>query len=134
MFSKTLVEELHFQNSQVDPDVWIRPTVRDDGFEYFEMILVYVEDILCVSEHPDTIMDFFGKFYLIKDGDTSPPKIYLGANIGKFQNPNGKEVWEMSAEDYCVISVKNVETMLQEVGYDGINRTNRQYTAAMNPN
>ena len=32
MFLKTLVEELHFQNSQADPDVYIRPAVRDDGF------------------------------------------------------------------------------------------------------
>ena len=83
MFLKTLVEEMHFQNSQADPDVWIWPAVCDDVFEYYEMILVYVDDILCISEHPDTIIDIIGKFYLIKDGDTGPPKIYLGANIGK---------------------------------------------------
>ena len=40
----------------------------------------------------------------------------------------------MSAEDYFVQAVKNVETMLQEDGYDELNWTNRQYTAAMNPN
>ena len=91
-FSKTLVNELHFQKSQADPEVWIRPAVRDDGFEYYKMILVYVDDILCVSEHLDTIMDLNGEFYLIKDGDTDPPKIYLGANIGKVQTPTGKEV------------------------------------------
>ena len=62
------------------------------------MILVYVDDILCVSEHPDTIIDLIGKLYLIKDGDTGPPKIYLSANIGKVQNPTGKEVWVLSDE------------------------------------
>ena len=54
------------------------------------MILVYVDDILCVSEHPDTIIYLIGKLYLIKDGDTGPPKIYLGANIGKVQTPTSK--------------------------------------------
>ena len=93
--------------------------MRNDGFEYYKMILVYVDDILCVSEHPDTIMDLIGEFYLIKDGETGTPKIYLGANIGEFQTPTSKEVWEMSAEDYCVQALKNVETMLQEDGYDG---------------
>ena len=83
MFLKNLVEELHFQNSQADPDVYIWPAVRDGGFEYYEMIMVYVDDILCVSEHPDTIMYLIGKLYLIKDGETGPPNIYLGANIGK---------------------------------------------------
>ena len=75
--------------------------------------MVYVDDILCVSEHPDTIMDLIGEFYLIKDGETGPPNIYLGANIGKVQTPTGKEVWAMSAEDNFLQGVKDVETMLQ---------------------
>ena len=98
MFLKSLVEELHFQNSQADPDVWIRPAAHDDGFKYYEMIMVYVDDILCVSEHPGMITDLIGKFYLIQNCDTGPPKIYLGANIGKVQNPTGKEVWVLSDE------------------------------------
>ena len=98
------------------------------------MILVYVDDILCVSENPDTIMDLIGKFYLIKVGETGPQKIYPGANIGKVKTPTGKEVWTLSAEDYCVQAVKKVETMLQEDGYDGLDKTNRQYTSAMDPN
>ena len=40
----------------------------------------------------------------------------------------------MSAEHYCVQAVKNVQTMLQEYGYDGLDQTNRRYTAAMDPN
>ena len=71
-------------------------------------------------------MDLIGKFYLIKDCDTGPAKIYLGAKIGKGQTPTGKVVWAMSAEYYCVQAVKNVEIMLQEDGYDGLDRKNRQ--------
>jgi hypothetical protein len=31
-------------------DVWFRANVRaTDGFEYYEYVLIYVDDILCVS-------------------------------------------------------------------------------------
>jgi hypothetical protein len=29
-------------------DVWIRASVRDDGHEYYEMLLIYVDDILAI--------------------------------------------------------------------------------------
>ncbi len=35
-----------------DPDVWRRPARRDDGSEYYELCLVYVDDILLVSHDP----------------------------------------------------------------------------------
>ena len=72
-------------------------------------------------------MDLIGKFYLIKDGDIGPPKIYLGANIGKVQASTGKVVWEMSAEDYCVQAVNTMITMLQEDGYDGLDKKQTIY-------
>jgi hypothetical protein len=35
-----------------DPDVWIRPAVKGDGYEYYEMVLVYVNDIFAISNDP----------------------------------------------------------------------------------
>jgi hypothetical protein len=48
----TLAQELRdlgFVSTTADPDVWIQAAVRDDGFEYYEMLLIYVDDILAVS-------------------------------------------------------------------------------------
>ena len=33
-------------------DVWMSPAVGDDGCDYYEYILLYVDDVLVVSEHP----------------------------------------------------------------------------------
>ena len=41
--------ELNYMPTKADPDVWIRPSIKADGFEYYEMVLVYVDDVLCVS-------------------------------------------------------------------------------------
>lgn len=35
---------------KADPDVWIRPATKSDGFEYYELVLCYVDDILLISD------------------------------------------------------------------------------------
>jgi len=34
--------------AKAGPDVWYRPAVKSNGIEYYEYILYYVDDILCV--------------------------------------------------------------------------------------
>jgi hypothetical protein len=48
--------DLGYKPSRADPDVWIRPVVKPDGFKYYEMVLVYVDDILCISHDPKATM------------------------------------------------------------------------------
>ena len=63
-FRAHLAETLHdlgYLPTKGDPDVWIRPAVKPDGFEYYEMILVYVDDILCITAQPRATMSGTGK-------------------------------------------------------------------------
>ncbi len=39
-----------------DPDVWYRPAIKNDGFEYYDYILVYVDNILVISAELTPIM------------------------------------------------------------------------------
>ena len=51
-FRSFLAEQLYdigYTPSKADPDVWLRPAVKPDGFEYYEMILCYVDDVLSIS-------------------------------------------------------------------------------------
>ena len=48
MLAQTLMD-LGYKSTKADPDVWIRPQTKPNGFEYYEMILVYVDDILHIS-------------------------------------------------------------------------------------
>ena len=41
-----------YRPTKADPDVWIRPANKADGFEYYEMVLCYVDDILSISDDP----------------------------------------------------------------------------------
>ena len=38
-----------FKSCLADPNVWLHPATKDDGTEYYEYILVYVDDLLVIS-------------------------------------------------------------------------------------
>ena len=111
MLAQTLMD-LGYVSTKADPDVWIKPQTKPNGFEYYELVLVYVDDILHLSHDTKPTMEALGKLYLLKEEVCGEPKRYLGANVGKFQLPNGREVWSMSANDYVKNAVKNLEETL----------------------
>jgi hypothetical protein len=41
-----------YKPSYADPDVWLQAAVKADGFEYYEYILGYVDNVLCISADP----------------------------------------------------------------------------------
>ena len=58
-FRKHLAQRLNdigFKSLITDPDVWMRPATNPDGERYYEYILVYVDDILCISHEPERPM------------------------------------------------------------------------------
>ena len=48
--SNTLRESLHFIPCQADNDIWLQGATNPDRFWYYEMIFVYMDDILVVSQ------------------------------------------------------------------------------------
>jgi hypothetical protein len=55
---------LQYRSSLADPDVWLQPTVKQNGDLYYEYVVVYVDDILVVAEKPKQTMDCLAKQYL----------------------------------------------------------------------
>ena len=41
-----VIYDLKYRPSLADPDVWLRPDRKADGFAYYEYVLCYVDDIL----------------------------------------------------------------------------------------
>jgi hypothetical protein len=64
---------------------------RNGGSPYYEYLLVYVDDVLVLSDAPDKIMEEIGKEFEIKNGEYGPPTSYLGAGISKVQLSTGDE-------------------------------------------
>ena len=71
-----------FQSTLADPDVWIRPATKSNGFEYYEYILVYVHDQVTISEHAREITQQLITDYKYHLKDVGPPTKYLGAKVG----------------------------------------------------
>ena len=69
-----------FMSSLADADVWLRPSSKPDGFQYYEYVLVYVDDLLVLSHQAPNIMQALENFYRLKDGYSKPTR-YLGAEV-----------------------------------------------------
>jgi len=88
----------------------------DDGYEYYQMFFVYVDDILCVSHHMKEDIGEITRFYKAKEEGIKEPEIYLRANMGKIQTPDDHEVWATSSHDYVKNAVQVIEQLLDEDG------------------
>ena len=42
---------------KADPDVWLKAEMKSCGTEYYEYVLVYVDDVLHLHQYPDTFMN-----------------------------------------------------------------------------
>ena len=117
-FRAFLAEALYdigYTPSVADPDVWLRPAIKEDGFKYWEYVLCYVDDILAISEKPlNTLKAIQGKNFKFKNDKMEKPENYLGADLSSLDNAEGTECWAMSSDRYCAAMVKNIE--------DGLNR------------
>ena len=103
------IKKMGFASSKGDPDLYFKPQVKDDGTKYYEYLLVYVDDILCVSHKTAAIMDELAARYRLKEGSVGPPERYLGADTKITQASSGLECWAMSSDSYVREAVKVVE-------------------------
>ena len=114
---RSCMDFLGFESSKADPDVWMRPAVRSDGSEYYEYVLLYVDDCLVISENGKRVlMNEIGKYFELKKESIGPPTIYLGGQMRKVKLDNGNECWAFGSSQYVQAAVKNVESYLQKKG------------------
>ena len=59
--------------SKADPDVRLRPAVKPDGFEYYKMILYYVDDVLSISHDAMNTMKGIQHKFKLKDDKIAEP-------------------------------------------------------------
>jgi Reverse transcriptase (RNA-dependent DNA polymerase) len=42
------LRDLGYLSCKADPDVWMRENVKSSGERYYELVLMYVDDIMCI--------------------------------------------------------------------------------------
>ena len=107
--------DLSYTSTKADPDVWIRPAIKPDGFKYYEMLLVYVDDVLCISHNAEATITGIQETFKLKKDKVEVSTKYLGAQITK-KAINDISCWTMSLEQYIKVAIANVETKLDKGG------------------
>lgn len=106
--------DLGFTSCLADPDVWMRAAKKADGTSYYEYVLLYTDDALCVSENPEKVLrNEIGRYFELKEESIGPPKIYLGGHVRQVQLENGANAWAFSSSQYVQAAVNNVEKYLE---------------------
>ena len=78
------MNELGFTSCKADSDVWMRKATTNEGTDYWEFVLLYVDDILCVSHRGEEVLrEEIGNHFIVKESSIGPPDIYLGGKVRK---------------------------------------------------
>ena len=95
----------------------LRKAQQLDGQDYYEYVLVYIDDILCVSCNPKSILWHLDQHFMLKKGSMAEPTQYLGAKIKRWTHEDGKPCWAMGLEQYVKEAIKNVMIWAQGKGW-----------------
>jgi hypothetical protein len=64
---------LNYRPTKADLNVWLRPVVKPDGFEYYELVLCYGDDVLCMSHNAMKTMKGIQRSFKLKDDKIEEP-------------------------------------------------------------
>ncbi len=74
--------QLGFTSSRADPDVWLWLSKQSTGEEYYKYVLLYVDDVLVISENTDNVLRIeIGQHFVLGEESTGPPSQYLGGKL-----------------------------------------------------
>ena len=107
-FMAKKLDEMGFKSSKGDFDIWMRPATKPEGDEYYEYVMLYVDDVMAASHNALQVMEDLGQGVKYKNNNIAPPTDYLGAQLSKKILPNGTYCWSISSEKYVNAAVKNV--------------------------
>ena len=93
----------------------MRKSRKFDGTEYYEYMLIYVDNCLAISEDPKEAVLQLDKFFKMQPKYIAPPYIYLGVKVKKMRLQNMVKSWTFSLSHYVQEVVSNFETFLQDL-------------------
>ena len=68
------MDEMGFESCKSDPDVCFFSAMKENGADYYQYVLIYIEDILSIMKNPeDFIRHDLGKRFFAKPKSIGPP-------------------------------------------------------------
>ena len=114
MFKYHIVDFLGFTPSAIDTKMYYQRNTKENGTDYYKLLLVYVEDVLACSHNAKAVMAVIAKTFDINNDEIAEPKLYLGGNVDKFQLPNGKHALSITFNSYVQVAIDTVQRLLLE--------------------
>ena len=109
------MENLGFSTCKADADIWKRKAKCADNSDYWEYALLYVDDCLCISENPESIVrDEIGKYFIMKEASIREPDVYLGGKCRQVELVSGESFWAFSLSQYLQEAYRNVWVYLKQ--------------------
>ena len=110
----TEIRSLGFQGTKADGDVYRKRSYKDDGTPYYEYIVVYVDDVICISQTPNKWIDMLAAQYRLRD--IGPPTQFLGSDIVSKQYIDDEGIQQMCwafgsdtyVKDACILAEKQM--------------------------
>ena len=102
------LDEIGFKITVANPNVWMKTNTKPNGESYCEYMLVYVDDLMCISHVPEETLSELKDFIKLKKNKIEEPTIYLGATVEK-KRINELMCWTISSRDYIRNVIINVE-------------------------
>ena len=128
-----VLHDMNYRPSWADPDVWMRPATKPGGFQYYEYILVYVDDVLVLSHEPQKSIEGITAVFKLKNDKAEKPDMYLGAQIEEVKTSEGTKCWTMSSSKYLKAAIANVEEKLTREGLQLPTRCDTPFTSKYHP-
>ena len=95
----------------------MRAATKPDGVEYFEYVLLYVDDCLVISHKPEAILgEEKGRYFTLKEASIGPPSQYLGGKLRQVTTANSQKCWVFGSTQYVKAADDNVEEYLGTEG------------------
>ena len=85
----------------------------DGGVEYYEDILLHVDDCLVISKSLAQSLLQLGKYFMLKEGSVGSPNLCLGPNIFRVDLSNDVRDWAWSPRKYIQVASQNLEIHLK---------------------
>jgi hypothetical protein len=86
---------------------------RDEHFEYYSYVLIYVDDILVINHEASADLRKIDYYFKMKKDSVGDPNIYLGSKLRKVVLSNGVHAWMISPTKYIREAINNVERHLE---------------------
>ena len=115
-FMAKKLDEMGFKSSKGDFDIWMRPASKSTSEQYYEYVMLYVDDVMAASHKAMDLMKELGRGIRYKNDIIEPPTSYLGAQLKKKRLPNGQHCWSLSSDEYVNAAIQNVDENIKNEG------------------